>query len=222
MNRYIHRVMIVGQAPAEGHDGDPAFRGTRSGANLAQYMGLASFADVELLFDLENVLKAWPGRQPSGKGDLFPLKEARAAAAEMVGRLAPRRLLLLGGATAAFGVDAPHFTWVRLAAASSRYSKLESIEVERRSVAAGTEGHRLVDLPSTMIATCPHPSGGSRFWNTGECKSRGCDFLRLTVRAAAIEAAERQIVGVDGLGGVDQRDRAACERVIPQLLRGAE
>lgn len=50
------RPLIVGQAPARGHDGEAAFVGTRAGERLARLCGLDSSEELPEHFDLVNVL----------------------------------------------------------------------------------------------------------------------------------------------------------------------
>lgn len=128
--------LLVGQAPSCGSEGRPAFDG-RSGYRLASIFG-CPLRDV---FECVNLLDRWPGKSASGKGDGFPLGEARAAAGRVKAeRVAPfsGRCVVLCGANVARAWSAPKgFLYWR-----------GSLEVS---------GYRLVVIP--------HPSGMNRWWN---------------------------------------------------------
>lgn len=111
LNGVVHvgspdRVLLVGQAPARGADDLPAFSG-RSGDRLRRLLGGLPEEDFKARFDAFNVLPRWPGK--AGKGDRFPLDVAKAIASRC--RLRAGRVLLFGGAAAAFGVGS-RFRWV--------------------------------------------------------------------------------------------------------------
>lgn len=94
--------ILVGQAPSRGADDVPPFGG-RSGKRIAAMAGVdhARLLDV---FDAVNLLERWPG--PRGKGDLFPLREARRRAAILTSMLTGRTVVLVGqGVARAFGQD---------------------------------------------------------------------------------------------------------------------
>lgn len=107
------RVLFIGMAPAKGHDDDPAFERTKSGRNLAKYLGLSDFAEAQAIFDFANTLDKWPGRHEHG-GDKFPIDEARRAALRWVPQIQGRRVVLLGkGPRKAFGLQGiPPFIFV--------------------------------------------------------------------------------------------------------------
>lgn len=70
--------LLVGQAPSKGRNGLPPFTG-RSGIFLAGLVGLP-LLDFLGRVEAVNLLKSWPGRSHSSKGDAFPLDRARRAA----------------------------------------------------------------------------------------------------------------------------------------------
>jgi uracil-DNA glycosylase len=128
------RPLVIGQAP--GPNTDPALPlSGRCGDRLADLAGLTP-DNFRLMFELTNLLPTFPGK--AGKGDLFPIDEARVAALRMLvsGRLGARPVVLLGANVErafALAPDVPVLRWrPRLA---------------------------------VLVATCPHPSGVSRWWN---------------------------------------------------------
>lgn len=99
------RVLIVGQAPAKGNNGAPALSG-RSGARLRKLLSCADDVEFRAQFDVFNILPKWPGK--AGKGDRFPMATAKAIAKRV--RFRAERVLVLGKAAEAFGVDV-WFQW---------------------------------------------------------------------------------------------------------------
>jgi len=95
----------VGQAPARA--GGPAFgRGTRSGDRLARIVGARG---VDEFADAVNLVGRWPGKR--GKGDRFPVREARTAAdgVDLSGR--PFVVLVGCGPARVFGWAGGYFEW---------------------------------------------------------------------------------------------------------------
>lgn len=75
------KVVVVGEAPSRVmREGDPPLLLARHELASLCGVGLEEFLKV---FELRNVLGFWPGRNAYGKGDAFPLREARAAAQKM-------------------------------------------------------------------------------------------------------------------------------------------
>ncbi len=103
-------VMIVGQAPGRSRGSALPLEGP-SGDRLARLAGMSGHDDLRRRATLVNLLPGFPGK--SGKGDAFPLPEARLAAFRM--RLGRGRVLLAGKAVArAFGLQVlPYFRWTR-------------------------------------------------------------------------------------------------------------
>lgn len=129
--------ILIGQAPGPRSDPEHPLSG-RCGERLADLCGLSlpQFLDA---FERANLIKRFPGK--SGKGDHFPINEARKEVVELLifGRLAGRRVVLLGDHVAtAFGFPAK--------------------QVERLR-------WNFVDGSGLSIAFCPHPSGISHWWN---------------------------------------------------------
>jgi uracil-DNA glycosylase len=93
------RVMFVGQAPARGREMEPALGG-RSGDKLRAILG-CSVAEFRERFDCMNVLPYYPGK--AGKGDMFPLRQAKVAAGCVVH--ASKHVVLLGLAAKAYGLE---------------------------------------------------------------------------------------------------------------------
>lgn len=138
---------LYGQAPGKrndpGSDGSLAFRSGRNSRRLAQLAGVSEREFHERVVCL-NVLSEYPG--PRGKGDAFPMEEARRCATRETARWeCGDRVIFAGQAVArAFGFAGDWFEW--------------------RDFGADNELTE-VDVRAAMI---PHPSGVSRFWNDAE------------------------------------------------------
>jgi uracil-DNA glycosylase len=140
------KIVLVGQAPSRDTDGRAPFSG-KSGQRLERLAGLGS-GELQARFALANVLQRWPGS--AGKGDLFPMADARRAAPRLLRALAGRRVVAVGCAVAkALGVASalPDLTWRKFA---------------------------LLDA----IAVVPHPSGVNRWWNEPGNRDAAAAFLR--------------------------------------------
>lgn len=119
--------LIVGEA------GHGAFPFAGSGPSHRRLVQITGMVDYRRHFDVVNLLPEWPGK--TGKGDRFPIREARAAAA-MVLELAPNPVLVLCGkrVASAFRLrDVEFLTWRFLA--------------------------------GLIVGVIPHPSGIVRWWN---------------------------------------------------------
>lgn len=130
----------MGQAPSRA-SGPVAFDG-RSGRRVAELCGAP-----ELPFRAVNLVERWPGPSRGGKGDAFPMDQARRGAlrvARLIARERPARVLLAGRRVAeAFGWrGAPLLAWAEA-----------EVLVGGRPVA------------EVAAAVIPHPSGVSRWWN---------------------------------------------------------
>jgi len=138
--------ILVGQAP--GKEGGSPLTG-RVGKRLARLMGI-SYKDYIERTERINVLDRYPGAAEH-KGDLFPMKEAKACVKKLLGCFVGRRVLFLGKVTAkAFGHDEVKlFEWQE--SSDSTY----------------------------MFAVCPHPSGVATWWNKIENENRASSFLGL-------------------------------------------
>jgi hypothetical protein len=104
----LGKITLVGQAPSRETDGLGAFRG-RCGRRLADLAGL-TLDGLHEAADAVNLLGRWPGR--AGRGDAFPMAEARAAAAAM--SLEGRAILVGRAVACAFGLRGLEpLRWVR-------------------------------------------------------------------------------------------------------------
>lgn len=142
-----HGAAFVGQAPSG--RGDPRRPVTgRIGARLMRLCGGLSLRDYCLLFGRLNLLAEFPGK--NGKGDAFPIDEARRRAAWISRSLGGRRVVLLGGGVArAFGLSRPRLL----------------------------EWTRIQDFEAAVV---PHPSGINRWWNDPENEAKAAEFLTRT------------------------------------------
>lgn len=149
--------LIIGQAP--GPNTDPAVPlGGRCGERLADLCGLDLDA-FHLLFDRINLVQRFPGK--AGKGDLFPLAEARIEALRLLmgGSTAGRPIVILGENVAC------------------------AFFLPRPAVPLAWRPHAILG----DVAVCPHPSGVNRWWNDSSNLRRTRRFWRKLTAAALAE-----------------------------------
>lgn len=146
------RPLLIGQAPAKYSEGHRALCGI-TGRHLAMLAGMHTAAFMEAV-DTVNVLDRFPGS--AEHGDLFPMREARERAEDMLPLLQGRRVLFVGmNVAVAFrqrcaGVLAWHETTQRLGEYVASYT----------------------------FAVIPHPSLVNRWWNDHDNRVRAARFLR--------------------------------------------
>jgi uracil-DNA glycosylase len=182
----MKKILFVGQAPSRDTEGGPPFSG-RSGRRLASLCGLAH-SDLPKMFDLANLLDRWPGK--AGKGDAFPLEEARAGAARL--DLSGRPLVVLVGRNVAraFGAGgAAYFEPISLQHVSAvgadvkynpRRVAWQSADRPSPTVLQGGQSGGaagLVQVERVPAVVVPHPSGVNRWWNCPENEARAKEFL---------------------------------------------
>jgi uracil-DNA glycosylase len=140
------QILLIGEAPG---------RSSRPGSQPITSRRLALLAGLDLeeflgRFARTNLLASWPGKQPGGKGDLFPRSRAREGFEVLAPRLAgyPAVVLLGRRVAGSSGIerDVPWLTWVRAPWGPGR------------------------------VAVSPHPSGISRWWNEQENYDRAKGF----------------------------------------------
>lgn len=149
----------MGQAPSKETEGKPVFSG-KAGILLSKLLGTTQ---EEMLFRHEfvNLLDRWPGRSPSGKGDLFPAPEAERAALALrcSGRLEGKMVIMLGRNVArAFCVGHVPFFQVRDTLREGSWTVL------------------------WKFCVIPHPSGICRSYNSPEARAKASEFLRNIAR----------------------------------------
>jgi hypothetical protein len=143
------RPLLIGQAPAKYSEGHPALCG-HTGMHLSALSGL-SFREFMLRVETRNVLDRFPGS--AEHGDLFPMREAREAAALLFPLLDGRRVVFVGAnVAAAFGIK--------------RYGFLDW-QVLGFGNAAECTG-----------AVIPHPSLVNRWWNEERNRVAAAYFMR--------------------------------------------
>ena len=150
---YGSGVLLVGEAPnrkVEGLENAALMRN-----DLANLANVGWPFEYFRLFARVNVLEFWPGRQPRGKGDLFPLEEARPRARKLRLAFPAFELVVLLGRRVqrAFGYDHAEF-----------------FDSKRDG--------------ETWGAVAPHPSKVSRWWNDPINVKRAGVFWRGVARAA--------------------------------------
>lgn len=140
-------LLLIGQAPGKDGGNDNPLTG-RSGQRLAAMMGI-KVVTFKGQVDRINVFTRYPGT--SGKGDAFPLEEARSRTPALASSMHGRRVILLGNNVArAFGYD-PRQCLLRW-----------TIDTQ-----IGCE-----------VAMVPHPSGVNLWWNKPENRDSAKKFLR--------------------------------------------
>lgn len=101
-------MIFVGQAPGPTGDPDLPLANGRVGRRLCCLTGLTQ--GELLVVERVNLLSAWPGK--AGKGDRFPMAEAKRAASDLLPRLVGKRVLVVGQGTArAMGLDPRPLAW---------------------------------------------------------------------------------------------------------------
>lgn len=130
--------------------------GGRSGRFLQELSGCATLGHYVRTFTTLNLLDYFPGKD--GKGDRFPMMEARIEARKLTPLLQGRSVIFVGMQVAeAFGAIAAKFYEWRL------YPSVWSID--------GFQG-----------APIPHPSGINHHWNDKENVERAKQFFAHTLR----------------------------------------
>lgn len=152
----LSRPLIIGQAPARGNDGKLPFAG-RSGARLAELAGVGhSGDDLPKVFDLVNLLPAYPGRKET-KGDNFDRLAARDSAHSLRMKLMARPscyVLLMGrGVQRAF-----------------RLGECRYLQIFDPGWQARDGRHNVVVFP--------HPSGISHWWNDSTNRAQAKAMMR--------------------------------------------
>lgn len=105
-------ILVIGEAPSKYMDQrgftKPLLLASR---DLAELAGLRWPKEWEEVVEVRNVLDKFPGRQLSGKGDLFPIWEAQSEASKMSFEGYPRVVLLGRRVGSAFGLSGDWFCW---------------------------------------------------------------------------------------------------------------
>lgn len=105
----MNDLILIGQAPGRKTDGKGALSG-RMGRILADLFGITAREYHEIR--RVNLLDRFPGK--SGKGDVFPEREARTRASEMRKVLWNARVIFIGvGVAKAFGYEGKPCKWFR-------------------------------------------------------------------------------------------------------------
>lgn len=129
---------VYGQAPGKRPKDDPTvpFLGGKHGAFLADLAGVSESVLADL-FTFRNVLDYYPGaREDGGKGDAFPMDEARRAASEL------REDWRWGDTVIAAGWN------VARAFGFKQYGYF-----------------KWMDIDGVQCVVAPHPSRLNRYWN---------------------------------------------------------
>lgn len=155
--------MIIGQAPSR--TSEVPLEGL-VGRRVCEWTGLSTWEELNARFALANLLPKWPGKD--GKGDAFPLAEARRHAEGLFREvLMPEEwdlILLLGWNVAgAFGVPAAVGYLNEFAAAG---------------IARLQEWDALPGVRAPRFVVLPHPSGVNRWLNDAASVDRLRGYMR--------------------------------------------
>lgn len=149
------KAYIYGQAPGKRPKEDPSvpFVGGPHGRFLAELSGVHEDVFYDL-FTFRNVLDYYPGQHESGKGDAFPMDEARARARDLREEWEYGDTILLAG-------------W----------------NVKKAFEIPGNPGYlRWVETPEgAHLAVIPHPSRVSRYWNDNRQVEKARAFMTRAV-----------------------------------------
>lgn len=142
------RIVLIGQAPSR--RGDPAHP-LGSGEALVRsrlYLLSGACSEEQFLqwFEPMNVLREFPGSL-DGKGDAFPIEQARARANDLRPQLSGRIVVMLGK---------------KVAQVFSK--RMAPFEFQS-------------DEWGTTWTMCPHPSGLNMFWNSAANKAEAARFF---------------------------------------------
>lgn len=161
---------MVGQAPIKGANRQPAWRG-QSGKRIVRLCGLdPEKVDVLDLVDGVNVFAKYTGKNPSGKGDLFPFPRAYREAAKL-----ERDFISQG-------------TW--------NYVLLAGTGVAKAFLEADRDYWSLFDRGGKRWAVIPHPSYGNLLWNDPKTVLKGEGFFRVLLADRIAEIREELHVDV--------------------------
>jgi len=106
------RIVLIGQAPSK--RGDPA-KPLEGKLIVSRLAGICGIDKEQYMAATEryNVLRRWPGK--NGKGDRFPMRQARRSARRLALRFGGRRVVLLGRSVAkAFGLTIEYLKWANI------------------------------------------------------------------------------------------------------------
>ena len=144
------KLLLIGQAPsARSADVTKALEGSLNVVKLCRLFG-CSWREYIQETERINVLGYWPGK--AGKGDVFPIAEARALAVGLLPKLRRRKVLFVGKATArVFGCEAPPCQW---------------------------DDHYNQHGWAFAFAIIPHLSGVNRWWNDPNHHAQAEAFMR--------------------------------------------
>lgn len=190
------KVLLVGQAPSRDTCGGPPFSG-RSGRRLADLAGV-EHSRLGEVFALVNLLDRWPGK--NGRGDAFPMSEARAAAARL--DLSKHDVVVLVGRNVARACglkDAGYFKHHEVAAplADGKGQYVDQVGEQWIGFPAPTIpaqvqgkmgkglGAGCATFKAVTVFVIPHPSGVNRWWNDAANEQKARRFMEELRHAAA-------------------------------------
>ena len=146
------KILLVGQAPSRtGVNPLEALTPTSSSGKLMNLMGLTE-DEYMTSFQRVNLIDEYPGPLASGKGDKFPLRQARDKAKRILQQMSEYHILCIGKRVGqCFNLD-QCFVW--------------------------EDRIQCYPLTRNRIAMIPHTSGLNRFYNDPRNLDRAKAFLR--------------------------------------------
>lgn len=155
--------LIVGPAASATSEGVRPFAGA-SGDRLRRLLPEShANSALEDLFDLENLIRGFPGKRSSGKGDNFNKEAARRGLVRLIREqtIRPDRVVIAMGNNAARTICAanlvPH-DWFHL-----ELVRAPSLKIRLRDGAAPENW--ALRAGAFWLLTFPHPSGINLWWN---------------------------------------------------------
>jgi len=176
--------VVVGQVPSRTGDPEKPVTGA-TGKRLADLAGLSWPTEFVRLFDRVNVLPEHPGPSASGKGDAFPLTEARRRVTELMSELDGRRVLLLGrDVSRCFEMPSRWFQ-SRLVVLRDD-GELLQLDINKSVPAFKRDPAQVAIAEERVVASCvattfPHPSRVSHWWNDERNEAAARAFMRAYV-----------------------------------------
>ena len=154
-----NKIVLVGQAPSsKGLAPLETLTPGSSSGRLLQMMGITADEYRDSFIRL-NLIDHYPGRLASGRGDKFPLKEAKKGAVRILSQFAfPHKILCVGHRVGECFIPKSRIKYYEWILCVSNYP------------------------PAVRdVAVIPHTSGLNRYWNDPDCVRLAENFLRKKV-----------------------------------------
>ena len=168
------KVLVIGEAPSKfAHEQGVKDALPLARRDLAELAGL-TLVDWNERFECINVLDTYPGPAPGGKGDDFPMREARGSAERLKLKMVEHdRVVLLGRRVAcAFMIDPwlDWFVWTVL-----HLAKTEKVpQMVHKDDPLGP--WPTIELKQVLVVVALYPSKVSHWWNDRSNVARAARF----------------------------------------------